>query len=559
VTQFECETQETQEWQEVDRKLGAIAKQRAALDAEEARWLRAAARVKIWREVGCVSLLDYLERRLGYGPRAAQDRIRVALALEDLPELELELAGGMPYTAVRELTRVATRETEQEWIDACRGRTVHEVENAVSGHEKGSRPSDPAIPDLATRRLSFEEIKPTTIALLRQARQKAQDERGAHLSDDDLLALVLGAFIEGNGVTSPERAGRAKFQIAMVLCEQCDQGWQQGGGRRFAMEKGEVERAKCDAQYIGSLDGEPERATQDVPPRVRRFVFRRCGGRCSVPGCRSTRNLEIHHVRALSEGGSHDPANLILLCDSCHAAHHRGLIAISGTADDLTVKRKYEFEQTESDEPRAPTDEPRAHVGAPVQSRLERTTIRTQALDAGWLGQAHEARNAVDEALGHFSDARFTLESSASRAREVSTTAHRLTMTRRTVLRPVTEPAPAWAQRKSRAHGRTEACPRGAPRSRLERTTIRTQVLDAGRTRVWRHEASNAVDEGSRIRRCVVHAESFLRVALANSRDRAPVSDCRSVGGPGSPWSSVSCQFDVVQQHRADCGLRSVS
>ena len=68
-------------WKEIDRALQRIGKRRAALDADEARWIRKAMRAEIWLELGMVSILEYLESRLGYGPRAAQERIRVALAL----------------------------------------------------------------------------------------------------------------------------------------------------------------------------------------------------------------------------------------------------------------------------------------------------------------------------------------------------------------------------------------------------------------------------------------------------------------------------------------------
>src|SRR5512147_29865 len=82
------------DWRAVDRALRSIAKRRAALDAEEARWLREAEALQIWRPLGMVSMLDYLERVLGYGPRAAQDRLRVARALGTLPRLTAGLAQG---------------------------------------------------------------------------------------------------------------------------------------------------------------------------------------------------------------------------------------------------------------------------------------------------------------------------------------------------------------------------------------------------------------------------------------------------------------------------------
>jgi hypothetical protein len=46
----------------VHRNLCRIARRRAELDAHEARWLREAERLKIWREFGMVSMIDYMER-----------------------------------------------------------------------------------------------------------------------------------------------------------------------------------------------------------------------------------------------------------------------------------------------------------------------------------------------------------------------------------------------------------------------------------------------------------------------------------------------------------------
>src|ERR1041384_4613818 len=108
------------DWKAVDRALRSIRRRRAALDAEEARLLRDAEGLQIWRPLGMVSMLDYLERVLGYAPRTAQDRLRVARALGDLPRLTAALtAGELAFSAVRELTRVATPATEAAWVAAA--------------------------------------------------------------------------------------------------------------------------------------------------------------------------------------------------------------------------------------------------------------------------------------------------------------------------------------------------------------------------------------------------------------------------------------------------------
>jgi hypothetical protein len=325
-------------WRTIHRALRTIARRRCALDAEEARWLREAERCKIWRELGMVSALDYLERVLGYSPRAAQERLRVARALGGLPVLTATLASGqLRYSAVRELTRVATQETEDAWCDSARGKNLRQIEQLVAGHHPGDRPEDPVDPELLVRVVRF-ELLPETFALYRQAHQILDEERGARLSDDEVMAALCGAVLDRAHVGEP--SGRAKFQIAMTVCERCKQGWQEGAGVKVAVDASAVERARCDAQEIGSLDGaEPERAHQDVPPSVMRLVWRRDGGHCRVPGCRSARGLEVHHAVHREHGGGHEAENLILLCSACHAAHHRGALKITGTASQLDVRR----------------------------------------------------------------------------------------------------------------------------------------------------------------------------------------------------------------------------
>src|ERR1700760_3776715 len=144
-------------WQTVDRALRKLAGRRAALDAEEAHWLREAERCEIWRELGMVSALDYCERVLGYAPHTAQERLRVARALGELPVLTNALEKGqLPYSAVRELTRVSTRGTEQAWCDAARGKNLREIEALVRYNKPGDRPEDPVDPAACTQVVRLE-------------------------------------------------------------------------------------------------------------------------------------------------------------------------------------------------------------------------------------------------------------------------------------------------------------------------------------------------------------------------------------------------------------------
>ena len=72
---------------------------------------------------GYAAFNEYTERLFGYGSRLTQDKLRVAEALEELPETARELqTGAISFSHARELTRVATPSTEKEWLEGVHRR-----------------------------------------------------------------------------------------------------------------------------------------------------------------------------------------------------------------------------------------------------------------------------------------------------------------------------------------------------------------------------------------------------------------------------------------------------
>ena len=79
---------------------------------------------------------------------------------------------------------------------------------------------------------------------------------------------------------------------------------------------------------VPALTGAPsQRGVEEVDCSI---AWRRDHGRCVVPGCRSARFLDVHHVEYRSEGGDHSPDNLCLLCRAHHKAEHEGRLVICG-------------------------------------------------------------------------------------------------------------------------------------------------------------------------------------------------------------------------------------
>jgi hypothetical protein len=338
----------TEDWQKAHQELRRLARARAGLDFEEGRWLLLAWRSVLHARLGYGSFREYVERLFGYGARLVQDKLRVAEALEGLPVLAEALRSGRAcWSVLRELTRVATPETEDEWLAAAEGRTVREVERLVSGLAPGSQPSDARDPALARYVLRF-EVTGEVLASFREALSKLRRDAGEVLDDDAALLLMARAVLQG-----PSDEGRSTYQVALTVCESCQRAVQQGAGELVEVGPELVEMAACDGQHLGRLDestglaagthdaqrahGGAEladasattaRAVQTIPPAIRRLVLRRDGGRCVVPSCRHATWLDTHHLETRAEGGGHDPNNLVTLCAAHHRALHRGELVI---------------------------------------------------------------------------------------------------------------------------------------------------------------------------------------------------------------------------------------
>src|SRR5882672_5542761 len=224
-------------------------KTRAHLDRDEGRWLVQGLRSGVHRHLGFASFAEYVERLFGYGPRWTDERLRVAEALEKLPEVEQALRDGeITWSTARELTRVAVSGNEGQWLQAAKGRTARQVEEMVAGHRPGDSPEDRVDPSLRRRVLRM-EVSAETFATFREAMAKLRRDAGESLDDDSALLLLARNTL--GGATDD---GRANYQIAVTVCEACGRGTQSGCGEEVQCGAEIVEMAACDAQQIGRID-----------------------------------------------------------------------------------------------------------------------------------------------------------------------------------------------------------------------------------------------------------------------------------------------------------------
>jgi hypothetical protein len=389
-------TNDAADWVQAHAALSRLARERAALDVEEGRWLLCAWRSATHLHLGYGSFAQYIERLFGYKPRTTQEKLRVAAALETLPGLTRALeVGALSWCAARELTRVALPETEQDWLDAAGGKTLRELEGLVSKKLPGDTADASAneVPRACVLRF---EVAPDTFATFREAMQRLRRLAGSRL-DDDALLLTMARHVLGG----PGEDGRSSYQVSISVCGVCGNGAQSAEGELVPVDAAVVAMAMCDGQHLGellhgaaevraanenaSLDApaqpdthEPDaprqssdhahvgakhqrvdgatdatppkrlarantpplrRAKQSVPPALRRAVLTRDNRRCRVPGCTHATFIDVHHIEPRSEGGRNEASNLLTLCSAHHRAVHRGELLIEPEREGkLTVR-----------------------------------------------------------------------------------------------------------------------------------------------------------------------------------------------------------------------------
>jgi hypothetical protein len=306
------------------------------------------------------SCAAWLTWRIGLLPGAAREHVRVARALGALPLLHQALARGeLSYSKVRELTRVATPETEERLLAVGRAGTAEHVARIVQGwrrvdlkaeaREAARRHASRSLhvyPDgdgmvrvkgRLTAEMGAVLTKALTAArdtLYQQRRGQAQEaetpaDAKPTMEQQDADALVLLAEAALNQGLDPGAAGE-RYQVvvhvdAEVLADAGAPGQSalEDGGR---VPAGTSQRLACDAAVVVMRHGrdgrvvEVDARTRTIPPAIRRALHHRDRG-CRFPGC-GVRVGQGHHIRHWAQGGPTTLSNLALLCRRHHRAVH---------------------------------------------------------------------------------------------------------------------------------------------------------------------------------------------------------------------------------------------
>jgi len=282
----------------------------ARLAAGMARWLGLLAefdRRGAYEAWGCASCVAWVVWQCGLDPRSAREHLRVARALEDLPEIRAAMtAGELSFSRVRALTRVATPETEATLLMWARTTTAGQLERLVATWRRIGRLGDPA---RAHERRSFDwrhDDDGTVVVTVRLPGDAAE-----------VLLAAVEACLDEPGEEPPEPIGARRADALLALVERAAGGEEPVPVELVVHTEPEAlavdpvaRRLACDARHVRGPGG---RRARLVRGQLRRAVLDR-DQHCRFPGCASRRHLHAHHLRHWADGGATRLDNLVAPC-----------------------------------------------------------------------------------------------------------------------------------------------------------------------------------------------------------------------------------------------------
>ncbi|MFO7566197.1 MAG: DUF222 domain-containing protein [Enhygromyxa sp.] len=324
-----------------------------------------------WGSQGARSCAEWLSWRTNLSIKAAREKVRVARALGSLPKIDALFGRGeLSYSKVRALTRAATAESEQFWIDVALHASASQIEKMarayqrVTGEEASRDPMD--LPNNQRRFVRRSEtvggmvriemqLTPEEAAVLWSAMNSALEQApaeapgpareapaGASMTPQcpdrrrleieeqraDAVVDLAQAYLQHR----PRTLGSGYEMVVITTPEHLQRGPDGVGGYLPDGTPVPLHVARmlaCDGARVDvtlGRDGElldVGRRTRAIPSAIGRALWLRDGG-CRVPGCGRTRHLHAHHIKSWAEGGPTRLSNLVLVCSGHHRMIHEG-------------------------------------------------------------------------------------------------------------------------------------------------------------------------------------------------------------------------------------------
>ena len=328
-----------------------------------------------WYDGGIRSFAHWLTISMGFDPHTGKELLRVGYALKSLPLIAAAFAAGqLSFDKVRQITSVATPDTDELMLEIGRGASGSQLERICRSLRRIRELESPDHDQkqLAKRGLWTHLDEDGMMRLV--AKLPAEDAAVVVAALESITGSRPVPDSSGDEVPDPAEdrwaARRADALVAMsehVICGAAgglvvageahqvvvhvDVGVLTGEARDglCQLENGAplsaaaARRIGCDAEIIPVLerDGLPidvGRKHRSAPQRLRRALEIR-DRFCQFPGCGvPARQTHAHHLDHWAAGGATTLDNMILLCGFHHRGYHDGGCRITRKAGCVTFE-----------------------------------------------------------------------------------------------------------------------------------------------------------------------------------------------------------------------------
>lgn len=235
-------------------------------------------KLKVWRRKGFHSIYEYAAKLANMSQYQVNEALRTARKTTDFPELRkiVEIKG---INAVRPVLTIVNKETEHFWAEKVKNMSQHTLETYVRDYKK-------EFVGLRAQSITSEEFNATS------------------KSSEDSKTLTINL----------------KPEIIAKLEKYNKDDWNK------LMQKFIDLYEKDLKQELARKKPEPVANTSNhIPKNMHDYVLKRSHGKCEFPNCNKTYD-HLHHTNRYSTDKTHDPDQIVALCEAHHDLAHKGLI-----------------------------------------------------------------------------------------------------------------------------------------------------------------------------------------------------------------------------------------
>jgi hypothetical protein len=264
---------------------------------------------KVYRFMGFKSLFQYGTIALKLDANRAYTFIQVSRKAAKLAKFQEALKNGLSLSKAKRITSVITTSNEEHWVGLAKTLPQKILERAVckvnprSAVEEGTRfISEDTLEFKAAISIDTENLIKRAQDLLCQSSEKP-------VSFDETLKQMAQIFLEKK---DPVRKAQRVLSRRIRTSQ-----------KNLILKLNTPTKPPQNLRPSASKNSaQDSRIRKPLMAQLKHQVNLRDQGRCQEPNCSDGRWVDVHHVKAISEGGENILENLITLCRGHHQMEH---------------------------------------------------------------------------------------------------------------------------------------------------------------------------------------------------------------------------------------------